>query len=369
MTSIKIYLQYPWKFPDSPYYKYLIENPPEGIEYLNVERQKGAITNKQKLFFSNWIKWKMRASLITFNISFLNIHKTETTEHYGVIHCAHCLSKNKGPWVADFEGLWQMSVSGIISEKTMKKIRKIILQKNCKCIMAWTKEAEKEILEKIPEANGKIKVVYPAIRVNEKSTWKNKEIKILFVGRYFYAKGGLHALKVIDEITKKYPNTRGLIISDVPEKIKKEYSNNKKIEFSGLISQKKLFEEVYPQSDIFLYPGYSDTFGFSILEAMSFGLPIITADGFARREIVEDGKVGFVVEASKKRDWWDNYLHIEGEVEILKGFIDRTSLLVEDRKLREKMSKNCIEMIKNGKFSIKERNKKLKKIYEDALNE
>jgi len=31
------------------------------------------------------------------------------------------------------------------------------------------------------------------------------------------------------------------------------------------------------------------------------------------------------------------------------------------------MAQRCIEEIKNGKFSIKERNKKLKKIYEEAL--
>jgi hypothetical protein len=31
------------------------------------------------------------------------------------------------------------------------------------------------------------------------------------------------------------------------------------------------------------------------------------------------------------------------------------------------MSKECIKEIKSGKFSIKERNKKLKKIYEEAL--
>ncbi len=35
---MKVYLQYPWKFPDSPYYKYLIDSLPDGIEYLNVKK-------------------------------------------------------------------------------------------------------------------------------------------------------------------------------------------------------------------------------------------------------------------------------------------------------------------------------------------
>ncbi len=46
---MKIYLQYPWRFPDSPYYKYLIDNPPEGIEYINVKKTERS--NHQKNVF------------------------------------------------------------------------------------------------------------------------------------------------------------------------------------------------------------------------------------------------------------------------------------------------------------------------------
>jgi len=48
---IKVYLQYPWKFPDSPYYKYLIESPPKGISFQNIQKQKGVITNKRFFWF------------------------------------------------------------------------------------------------------------------------------------------------------------------------------------------------------------------------------------------------------------------------------------------------------------------------------
>ena len=58
--------------------------------------------------------------------------------------------------------------------------------------------------------------------------------------------------------------------------------------------------KMYEKTDIFVYPGYTDTFGFSILEAMSFGIPIVTLDGFARKEIVEDGKTGFLVNNIKE---------------------------------------------------------------------
>jgi len=42
-------------------------------------------------------------------------------------------------------------------------------------------------------------------------------------------------------------------------------------------------------------------------------------------------------------------------------------MLIKDKNLYGKMSKNSMEIIKKGKFSIKERNKKLNRIYEEAL--
>ena len=39
-----------------------------------------------------------------------------------------------------------------------------------------------------------------------------------------------------------------------------------------------------------------DTFGFSIVETMSFGLPSVVVDGMARSEIVKNNKSGFILE-------------------------------------------------------------------------
>ena len=60
-------------------------------------------------------------------------------------------------------------------------------------------------------------------------------INLLFVGRSFYEKGGLDALKTIDYLTKKYQNTRALVISKTPSEITERYSENKKIKFLHLV--------------------------------------------------------------------------------------------------------------------------------------
>jgi len=108
---------------------------------------------------------------------------------------------------------------------------------------------------------------------------------------------------------------------------------------------------------------------------MSFGLPTITVNTkhtLTRKEIIEDNKHGFVFdindEITEKLIKEKEILTImDKEKEIINKLFENCSKLIENKKLREKMSKNCIEIIKGGKFSIKERNKKLKRIYEETI--
>ncbi|MCK9568367.1 glycosyltransferase family 4 protein [Candidatus Pacearchaeota archaeon] len=364
MNKIKVYLQYPWKFPDSPYYKYLIENPPENVQYLNADKQKGVIINKKFLWISNSLKKYLRRFVDIFKITFPNAPLSPEGD-YDLIHCAHCLSKNiDKPWTADFESLWQMYI-GKKTERAKNKVREILQKENCKKIIAWTEETKKEIIEDFPEIKNKVDIIYPAIPVRASKKKQKKKINLIFSGRYFYWKGGPHALEIIDQLTKKYPSVYGIVNSETPEEIKKKYSQNSKIKFYDLIPQDKLFE-LYEEADIMIYPGYTDTFGFAFLEAMSFGIPIVTVDGFARKELIEEGKTGFVI---KRPDisWKKSTIFISGKERVIQGLMNKVEIIIQDKKLREKMSQNCIEIIKNGKFSIKQRNKKLKKIYLEAI--
>jgi len=52
---------------------------------------------------------------------------------------------------------------------------------------------------------------------------------------------------------------------------------------------------------------------------------------------------------------------------IINKFVDYCLKLIENKKLREKIRQNNLKEIREGRFSIKERNKKLKKIYQEAI--
>jgi glycosyltransferase involved in cell wall biosynthesis len=360
---IKIYLQSPWKFSDSPYYLYLRQNPPENIEYVNAG-DFHLIQSPKRMKFNNKLKQFIKKAIRNFFPNLPNAHFSKNSENYDLIHCAHSLSLNNKPWVCDIEYVGQFWANGRVGKKD--KIRKILLNPNCRKILAWTKWSEEGILKEFPEVKDKTEVIYPGIPSKEFIRQKSNKIALLFSSRRFIFKGGLHALEVIDRLTKKYENVYGVIVSDVPEDIKKNYSSNTKINFMGFVLQDKLFNEVYPNSDIFVYPSYTDTFGFGLTEALSFGLPIVTVGGHSRREIVTDNKTGFVIEEPQNFDV-EHLDNLNNYKELISQIEQKTELLIKNKKLRDKMSQNCLEEIKNGKFSIEKRNKKLKKIYEKAI--
>lgn len=361
---MKVYLQYPWSFPDSAYYKYLVESPPKGIEFLNAEKEKGVISDKRFLWFSNFLKRNIRRWAEIFLLDIPNAHLSPKGD-YDLIHCCHCLSKNLDkPWVCDIEMTGSLAVSGLDSKKGRERVREILMRDNCKKILPWTKYAYNKILEMFPEVKDKLEVVYPAVpEIKYLKKPKNKRLKIIFVARYFDIKGGLIALEVLEELRKKH-GIEGIVVSSVPDEIKKKYS---KLKIYDLMPQKDLFE-LMRKSDVFLYPSAIDTFGFSILEAWSFGMPVVTIntkDTASRKEIVEDGKTGFIFD-------------VEGEIEfdkigekesfIIEKLAENASKLIEDEKLLGKMRARCLEEIRSGKFSIKKRNDRLRKIYLNSLS-
>lgn len=365
---MKVYLKYPWRVPDSSYYKSIVSHPPPGIDFINVKKEDFVGINASKQFKGMFVLKKEIRKILTA-VKIPNLVKVKENG-FDIIHCCHCLSQNKSPWIVDTESYWNLSATSDISySKRGKKIIKNLLKSEyCKKILPWTETAKKDIIEAMDdkEIEEKIELLPYAIPMPNFNIGNLLDkLTFLFIGRYFKEKGGLTALKVFEELLKKY-DIRVIIVSPVPDAIKSQFTlfKNPNVKVYNLMTQEKLMAEIYPKADVFLYPGYSDSFGFMMVEAMSFGIPIITVDGYARRDIVTDSITGNIIQREVIQ--FQGVPNEEEEKEIVKKLIEKSSFLIENPNVIKEMAFNCIKEVSEGKFSLLNRNKKLKKIYEES---
>ncbi len=72
--------------------------------------------------------------------------------------------------------------------------------------------------------------------------------------------------------------------------------------FTGRLDRETL-KAVYRLSDVLVFPSHSDTFGMSVLEAQSLGLPALVSQCGGPQEIVIDGKTGYVLDTGSPDTW------------------------------------------------------------------
>jgi glycosyltransferase involved in cell wall biosynthesis len=354
-------------------YQELLNNPPSGVEY---------VSNSQAKFQQAVSKSSILKSIARkINIpTILNVN-TDCP----LIHAVQHLVLNNKPWVVDvehigtFSGMDPKRERGAVSKFL---VRKFLEKKQCKQILPWTFAAKEGMdnLLKSKIIQEKTTVLHAAVHSVDFHKPKSDQVNFFFVSKFFQRKGGYEAIEAFRKIEDKYDNIKMTVVSEIDMPIDK--TKYHKIEFSNPVPRAELYEKYFKTSDVFVYPTFYDTFGLVMLEAMSFGMPVITIDDFPTKEIVENGVNGFLVDGYSQR-WYDkDKLHdvqnhkldnlikshtTQEQQRIINDLSEKMCVLIEDSKLRENMSKNCLSMINGGKFSIAERNKKLKEVYESAL--
>lgn len=128
----------------------------------------------------------------------------------------------------------------------------------------------------------------------------NKKFIFLLIARLLWDKGVGEFVESAKRVKEKYPNTEFWLLGPIdkanptaiPIEIVKDW------EGKGIIKYLGVAEDVRPficQSDVVVLPSYREGIPRSLLEAISMGKPIITTDTAGCREVIEDGKNGFLV--------------------------------------------------------------------------
>jgi glycosyltransferase involved in cell wall biosynthesis len=199
-------------------------------------------------------------------------------------------------------------------------------------------------LEPYRRADGK------AIRSRE--GWQD-DIVLVSMGRLAMEKNWPTLLQAAQKVHRDHPEMRLVIIGDGPEKSAlqeqaAELGIAERVTFTGEL----LFEDIpayLKAADLFMFASVTETQGLVTMEAMAAGLPVVAVDASGTRDIVENGKQGFLV---------------PNDPEALADSILR--LLDSPEKMR-KFQRKALQRAKA--FDMENCAKQLVKVYEQAIED
>jgi len=369
-------------------YKELQKNPPAGYKIILPESDDvnkfSTILSKSRSRIYKKIIYHMNALPYILYQLRDNVPIPKETD---LIYAAQHIVSTEKSWIVDVELASALSgysdlilVKGVIAKK--------LKQKNCKKVIAWSNWAKRTILRTFEEKSiiEKIQVVrYTTLAKKLEKKKEDSIIRILFMGSINPGnilnseyKGIYETVNSFLRLQKEFGDKIQLIIkSRIPESIRDIIGNNKGIILIEKMLSQQEVQNLYLTSDIFPHIGY-ETMNFSVLEAMSYGLPVIATDIFNTPELIQDSKNGFLIRPPNvDRFYTKNELPNEHSLSYLKEIrrirtymtdklTEKMRLLIQDANLREKIGSQAKKTLEEGEFSIQNRNNLLKNIFDEA---
>lgn len=135
-------------------------------------------------------------------------------------------------------------------------------------------------------------VNYPYMADNHEKNNRSDDgiVNFIFVGLNSRGKGGDELLEAFTHTKKE--NIRLTFISNLSDKEKSKYQKDSRITILPPQPREKLLNEIYPKMDVMVFPSFYESFGVVLLEALSFGMGIITLNTYATPEIVKNNYNG-----------------------------------------------------------------------------
>jgi glycosyltransferase involved in cell wall biosynthesis len=118
---------------------------------------------------------------------------------------------------------------------------------------------------------------------------------ILYVGRVSREKNLDAAIAGFAQVQQSVPEAHFLIVGDGPQRTELVGMGLRNVHLLGEVVGPAL-AAIYASCEVFLFPSETDTFANAVVEAMSAGLPVVTASGSAAAEHCQHGVNGFVVD-------------------------------------------------------------------------
>jgi glycosyltransferase involved in cell wall biosynthesis len=163
----------------------------------------------------------------------------------------------------------------------------------------------------------KVEVVYPGFPTPAPIKKKDgKRFTFVFVGTDFERKGGFEVVEAFEPVVARHPEARLVLVSPDPRERNPDRAIHSwvpasrrstilgrlevmerqgQVERHPLQDRARLYGEIYPMADVFVMPSWAEGFGFTNVEALSFGLPVISSRLGSIAEVIDHGVTGVLV--------------------------------------------------------------------------
>jgi glycosyltransferase involved in cell wall biosynthesis len=250
---------------------------------------------------------------------------------------------------------------------SQSQIYKIIIKrilKHVSCIIVRG-ENQKKQFENI--YNGRIEVVYipsTGILYNNKEFdfSKKEQINILFLAMIAQSKGAFDLLKAIPELVKKDDRLHFHFVGDVVKRetnitfLRSEYFSLKdfisrnqiqsKVTIHGSIKYRNK-EIIFKNSDIFVFPSYSEGFPFAVVEAMEYQLPVISTRVGALSEIFRHEKEIYFIPKNSPEKISEAVVELINNPALVKNMIKNCNVVLESILSKKMFEEKMIGIFQN----------------------
>lgn len=283
----------------------------------------------------------------------VHIHSSFGPSFYRKLPFIYMASWAKKPIInhihgADFDEFYINS-----SEKKKQQIKKVYGK--CKILVALSEEWKQRLEKIVPKEKIIVIENYSILHEDALKERCSRESnhEILFLGELGRRKGCYDIPAVIEDVVKSIPDVKFILAGAgstqdeiAIKQLIKEKGIEQNVEFPGWVRGNQK-DKLLREADVFFLPSYNEGMPMSILDAMGYGLPIVSTTVGGIPKIVHDDENGFCFEPG-------NVMEMGKAIENL----------LENKRLEASIS--SFEIVKRG-YSLEQHIKKLEKCYKKAF--
>jgi glycosyltransferase involved in cell wall biosynthesis len=184
----------------------------------------------------------------------------------------------------------------------------------------------------------------------------SNQINIIYLGRFHEKKGLFLLINGFSYIAAKFPRAKLILAGSGDSEYTKKVNDliiktnlGSQISVTGFLNESDKLS-LLNSADIFALPSYGENFGLSVVEAMSFSIPVVISDKVGIFEAVNDAQAGFIVKCNAN------------------SVARALEKLVSEKSLRYRLGKNA-KKLSEEKYNLANMGQIMSKFYIKLVNE